>query len=341
MPYFSVVDTENSSLLDINMWLSLCLGEMAYPFEHLSALSPGEIEALQCMYLWLQSAMVAYNGADFKLNLPLCRDPSYHEVWWIIQTFKQYSSLASNVGQHFLGAHLHRYRQLCPCGVDPEMSFNMFVSWNMSQDEAQSDGFAQLFQAVLGKIQDNVEKVSSESRTPYPFEKLPIFFKDILHHEDDHPRALSPGEIEALQHMYLWLQSAMVAYNEAEFLPLVKEPSYHEVWWILRTFRLYSSLAASVPQYFREDHLQRYSQLCPLGEDQAMSFRIFVSWNTIEGGSQSHVFAQNFKTALGQIQHNVNLELDLDFLAQEHGPKVALQQQEPGTHPRQAAAWRP
>ena len=52
-------------------------------------LTKDEMDMLQCMYLWVQSALRVYCGDNSVNNhdVPPCITPSYGEVWWILQMY--------------------------------------------------------------------------------------------------------------------------------------------------------------------------------------------------------------------------------------------------------------
>ena len=142
-----------------------------YPFEDLPQgptlrqLTRDEMDVLQCMYLWVQSALRVYH--EDHDDIPGRRvAPSYGEVWWIVQMYTMLSEFRDM--KELVDKHRTEYRKLSPpvpnsASLHPlpppflnlvDISFNiLFLPFAGS---GLWKGFSDIFQSALNRIQWNV-----------------------------------------------------------------------------------------------------------------------------------------------------------------------------------------
>ena len=80
--------------------------------DHPRLLTEEEIDTLQCMYLWVQSGLKVYRRGNFEINVPLCTNPSYGEVWWILQIYKLFTEIPKT--EDLVNRHIAEYIRLNP-----------------------------------------------------------------------------------------------------------------------------------------------------------------------------------------------------------------------------------
>ena len=97
-------------------------------------LSEGQLDALRCLHLWVGSYCLRGQSAtdwEVRMRIPCCVFPSFHELWWIIEFFKDIREREPDMPNAEKRAHLQAYIEMRPpLRWNPNHTFNILAELN-------------------------------------------------------------------------------------------------------------------------------------------------------------------------------------------------------------------